>query len=167
MDEREIVTEGDPVLRKIAVPVPKKLFGSKELDEILERMQHALRKEKSGVAIAAPQIGVSYRIFLVRGFALKKNARNDADNDVAFINPVFVKKTKTLVEMDGEGCLSIPGTFGTTLRSPKVVLRAYDAKGKKFERSGSDGVAHIFQHEMDHLDGILFTDHGTNLHTIA
>lgn len=163
MPSTTIVTEGDPVLRKKALPVPKELFNSKELSDIIYAMTKALRKTSHGVAIAAPQIGISYRIFVVRGFVMEGHEKNDFDFDVAFINPEIIKNSKEKTSIDGEGCLSVPGMYGTVERYEKTKVRAYDLRGSKFERGGSGLLAEIFQHEIDHLNGILFIDHATNL----
>lgn len=162
-----IVIEGDPVLRAVAPAVPKELFGTKELASILEQMSQALREEPYGVAIAAPQIGVSLRIFMVRGYLLANLGRHDegadAIDDKAFINPTIIRRSKKKVEIEGEGCLSVPEVYGDVVRSLKVTVRAQDPQGKKFERGGVDVLAEAFEHEMDHLEGILFIDHATNI----
>lgn len=150
------------MLRAPAGPVPKNLFGSEELGAIIERMVRAVRAEPYGVAIAAPQIGVPYRIFVVRGYVLKHHERNDDDADVAFINPTIIRKSKKTGEMS-EGCLSVPGVFGTTTRSVRATIRAQTPDGVEFERGGSGLIAQIFQHECDHLDGVLFIDHAHSI----
>lgn len=158
-----IVTDGAPVLRAVAQPVSKEQFGTPELKRILDRMSEALRGEAHGVAIAAPQINESLRIFVVRGYIIKDEEKNDTTPDVAFINPSFVRQSKKK-EMLNEGCLSVPGIYGEIERSVKATIRAQDEKGKKFERGGSGLLAEIFEHEMDHLEGKLFIDRATNLH---
>lgn len=160
-----ILQDGEsPVLRQVAKPVPKEMLGTPQLADILARMSTSLRAAHNGVAIAAPQIGEPWRIFMVSGFVLQNKQRNTEDPDRAFINPVIVRQSKKKVAYEGEGCLSVVGTYGTTERSMKATVRALDEKGKKFERGGTDLLAVIFQHEIDHLDGILFIDHATDLH---
>lgn len=163
-----IVTEGDPVLRLKAKEVPKAMFKSKELADIIARMSASLHATPHGVAIAAPQIGISYRIFVVAGFAAAGVGRHDEGAmeipDVAFINPVITKRSRKKIAIDGEGCLSVPHIYGTIKRSEKATVRAYDVNGAKFERGGSELMAEIFEHECDHLDGILFIDKATNIH---
>ncbi len=158
-----IVTAGAPVLRVVAPEVPKELFGTKELTGILSAMEASLRSAEFGVAIAAPQIGVSYRIFTVRGFVVAGNERNDDDPDVVFINPKIVNSSRKKISVTGEGCLSVPNVYGTIERAEKVTVVAHDASGKKFQRGGSELLAEIFQHEVDHLNGVLFIDHATDL----
>ncbi len=167
----QIVTEGAPVLREIAKEVPKSMFGTDELRDIVARMSAAVRATTNGVAIAAPQIGVSYRIFVARGFTLagKKRAdlpkeEMDAYPDVAFINPKIIKRSRKKELIDGEGCLSVPHVYGTVKRAVQATVRAYDEQGKKFERGGAGLLAEIFEHEVDHLNGILFIDHAKDLH---
>lgn len=159
-----VVQNGDPVLRKIAEPVMPEEFGTPELTAILERMGKILNGEVGtysiGVALAAPQIGVSKRIFVVRYDRSGKSAR---DENVApelgiFINPKIVKSSRRRVMMD-EGCLSVRGLYGFVERNDRVTVQAYDEHGKKFERGGGGLLAQIFQHEIGHLDGELFIDH--------
>lgn len=158
-----IVLEGNPVLRQKAAEVSREMFGTKELTGIVYRMAKALRGASNGVAIAAPQIGNAYRIFVVRGFVMQGRERNDIDIDVAFINPVITKHSRKKVPLDGEGCLSVPDVYGTVERYDKATVRAYDVHGKMFERGGAGLLAEIFQHEVDHLNGTLFIDKASNL----
>ncbi len=164
----DIVTEGNPVLRAHAKPVPKSMFGTEELAALIAKMSRALREEPHGVAIAAPQIGESWRIFVVRGYVLQRIRRSDpgADTfaDIAFINPVFLRQSKKKEIIEGEGCLSVPNIYGNIERSARAAVEAQDTTGKKFERGGSGLIAEIFEHEVDHLNGILFTDKATNIH---
>lgn len=160
--------EGDPVLRQKAVPVPQSMIGSKELDDILSLMRTALREEPFGVAIAAPQVGLSYRIFVVRGYVLEGMRRSDPGAqdivDPVFMNPVITYRSEKKEIIEGEGCLSVPNIYGDIERSVRVRIVAQDEKGKKFLKNGSGFIAEIFEHECDHLDGILFIDKATNLH---
>ena len=160
-----IAQDGDRVLRQIAKAVPKAMFGTPELQALIARMSDTLRKSHNGVAIAAPQIGESYRIFVVSGFALSGKPRDGGTApDKAFINPRLIRLTKEKVAYEGEGCLSVTGVYGTTQRAMKAMVTAQDEMGKKFVRSGNDLLAVIFQHEIDHLDGTLFIDHATDIH---
>ncbi len=154
-----IVQQKDPVLRKKAEPVPLSMIGTSELKKILKDMSQAMATQKDGVAIAAPQIGASLQIFLVSGELLSKADKEytgDA-SDLVFINPKLTKlsKDKKLVE---EGCLSVRWLYGTIARSTRASIVAIDEKGQKVERGASGLLAQIFQHECDHLNGILFID---------
>ena len=166
MNNNGIVVEGDPVLRQVAQEVPKEMFGTKELEDIVYKMSKALRTASHGVAIAAPQVGVSYRVFVVRGFVMQNHERNDLDMDVAFINPRITNLSRKKIPIEGEGCLSVPDVYGTIVRHEKAKVVAYDVQGKKFERGGSELLAEIFQHEVDHLNGILFIDTATDVKKI-
>jgi peptide deformylase len=158
-----VVQIGDPVLRQVAHPVPHKDFGSKKLLSLIERMKKVLSKEKYGVAIAAPQLGESVRLFVVAGRSFDEEAKDDSKTpDRVFINPEILRVSKKTREMS-EGCLSVRGTYGAVLRHEKVSIKAQDEHGKVFTYQASDLIAHIFQHEIDHLDGILYVDKAVRL----
>lgn len=163
----EIVQEGDQVLRKVAQEVPLKDIGTSRLSRIIAEMSAALAKEENGVALAAPQIGVSLRLFIVAAKVfgnegVEMEEGNTPTQDLVFINPEFVRSSKKLVKLS-EGCLSVRGIFGITKRHDKVSIRAYDREGKRFVWNGTGLIAQIFEHEMDHLQGILFTDHAEEM----
>jgi peptide deformylase len=164
-----IVQKDDPILRKIAKPVPKSMFGTPKLKKILADMKAAIASQDDAVAIAAPQIGLSLRIFVVSGRVfdlLGKAAGNAAETDatgtaaadgagmedIVFINPKIVKLSKEKKEVE-EGCLSVRYLYGKTLRSKKAKVRAMNEKGRPFEIGGTGLLAQIFQHETDHLEG--------------
>ncbi len=159
-----IVQDGTPVLRKIAEPVPEELFGTPELRRILDDMVESLDPELDGVALAAPQIGISYRIFIVRyDRTIPPPPEGEHAPDIGiYINPTFVKTSRRRLEVD-EGCLSVRSIYGKTMRFERATVRARDFDGHTFERGGGGLLAQIFQHETDHLDGILFIDHATDL----
>jgi peptide deformylase len=174
-----IVQDGDPVLRGIAAPVPKEDFGTEKLNNILDQMTRALAREHDGVAIAAPQIGVPLRIFIVaRGaFAIVDGEKNDGEaantppkampeKNMIAINPEIIKHSRKKKKVP-EGCLSVRWLYGNTIRSEKAILRAYDENGKLFTYGGAGLVAQIFQHETDHLNGILFIDHATEIEELS
>lgn len=157
----KIVQQEAKVLRATAEPVPLKEITSPAIKKILKDMSAALAKEEDGVAIAAPQIGVSSRIFVVSGRLITEEGEKVKD-DLVFINPVIKSASKKKVEMD-EGCLSVRWLYGKVKRADKATVEAYDEKGKKFTRHGSGLWAQIFQHEIDHLDGVLFIDKAKDL----
>ena len=130
-------------------------------------MTEALESQGDGVAIAAPQIGESLRIFVVSGKELKNADKNykGSEDYLVFINPEIIKTSKEKQEVE-EGCLSIRWKYGKVKRAKKVTLRAYDENGKVLERGASGLLSQIFQHEIDHLDGILFVDHATDIKDI-
>ena len=169
---KEIVQDGTPVLRKAAEPVPEELFGSAELARLIARMEKALDREPDGVALAAPQIGVSYRLFIVRKDRTLPSVTPEEESvpvpleTEAYINPEIIKTSRRRARTD-EGCLSVRGTYGTTLRHERVTVRARRPDGTWFERGGGGLLAQIFEHEIDHLNGTLFIDHAEHLIHIA
>ncbi|MDP2665051.1 MAG: peptide deformylase [bacterium] len=176
---KEIVQDGAPVLRKTAKPVPEKLFGSAELTRLINDMTEALDRELEGVALAAPQIDVPYRLFIVRkdrtlppsspkvtelrGSQGSTQVLPTPEPEVeVYINPEIVKTSRRRARAD-EGCLSVRGVYGTTKRHERVSVRAQHPDGKPFQRSSGGIMAQIFEHEIDHLNGILFIDHAEHL----
>ncbi len=147
-----IVQTPDPVLRATAPAVPATMFGTDELATIITDMKEALAAQDDGVAIAAPQIGVSLRIFVVA-----QKGSTKFDSDMVFINPEFVRIGKTK-EMLSEGCLSVRWKYGVVKRSTSATIRAYNEQGNEFVTNGRGLLAQIFQHEIDHLNGVLFID---------
>lgn len=158
---KKIVQKNSKVLRQIATEVNPADIGSEKLSKILTDMSEALDACYDGVAIAAPQIGVPLRIFVVSGKALPKKDGEPGPNQV-YINPIIKKLSAKKVKME-EGCLSVRWLYGETKRADKATVEAYNEKGHKFVKSGGGLLAQIFQHEIDHLDGVLFTDKAINL----
>lgn len=156
---REIVQKENPILREVAKPVPVSEIASDKIQRILSDMKEAMASQKDGIAIAAPQIGENMRIFVVSGILLKKADRlfKGNDSDMVFINPELIKSSKEKKEAE-EGCLSIRWFYGKVNRRARVTIRAFNEKGEAIERGASGVLAQIFQHEIDHLNGILFTD---------
>lgn len=145
------------VLRQIAKPVPVKDIGSKKLGDIIAKMKKAVHGEEDGVAIAAPQVGAALRIFVVKGGVLPKHPE-----DRVFINPEILKASKKKAKME-EGCLSVRWLYGNVERHEKITISAYDEKGNKKTVGASGLLSQIFQHEIDHLEGVLFIDKAENL----
>ena len=143
-----IVQTGAEVLRQKCETVEK--FDA-ELHNLLNDMRDTL-KDAQGAGLAAPQVGVSKRIFLI-----------DVEEDgvVEFINPVILGVSGS--QYGVEGCLSVKGKWGDVKRPRKVTVEAYDRYGKKFKYVGRDFSAKALSHEYDHLDGILYTDKANNL----
>lgn len=143
-------------LRVHARSITKDEFSSVYLRDVISSMKQALASESDGVAIAAPQIAIPLRLFVV---ALSSYEESVKHKPLVFINPKIVKKSKKIVIMQ-EGCLSVRWIYGKTKRSIACTIEAYDEDGKKFSYGGQGLLAHIFQHETDHLNGVLFVDHG-------
>ena len=147
-------------LRKDCELVKQKEFGTPELIDILNTMKKAARQDPDGVAVAAPQLGINKRIFVIdteRGYGPGAKWKPEV-----FINPVIIN-TSNKVELKHEGCLSVRGIYGDTWRAINVTVSAQDENGNKFSFGAGGITAHIIQHECDHLDGVLFIDHGINL----
>ena len=140
---RTIITEGDPVLNKVCHPVTK--FDEK-LWNLLDDMRETLA-ESNGVGLAAPQVGILRRVVLVI---------NGQDEVLELINPTIIKAEG---EQEGlEGCLSVPGKWGNVKRPMVVRVRAQDRNGNWFEAEDEELTARCFCHELDHLDGIVYTE---------
>jgi peptide deformylase len=159
----DIVQKNDPVLRQIAKSVSPEDIQSVRIRKVLARMNAALDSQEDGVAIAAPQIGEALRIFIVsrKAYALNEGASSDGrllpEKNVVFINPRITRLSRAKKDME-EGCLSVRYYYGIVKRAQKATVEALDEEGKRFTYGGSGLMAEIFQHETDHLDGILFTD---------
>lgn len=164
----KILQKNEPLLREKSLEIPVKEIPTARIQKILEKMKKTLATQDDGVAIAAPQIGELLRIFVVshKVFAMEKNDENHANySDMVFINPKIIKLSKQTDLME-EGCLSVRYLYGKVQRSKKAMVEAYDENGKKFKKGGSGILAQIFQHETDHLNGILFIDTATDLKDI-
>lgn len=176
---RSIVQVSDPVLRSVAKEIAPDEIGSPRVREIIADMKKLLAAEEFGVAIAAPQVGESLRMFVVAGSGALKRKRNERkkddeeaddsyfdgmpESDEVYINPVLVKMSRGKKEKH-EGCLSVRGKWGEVPRAEKATIRYLDESGRTQERGASGFLAHIFQHEMDHLDGILYIDKATDVY---
>jgi peptide deformylase len=155
----QVTEEEHNPLRAISRDVTKEEYNSVYLRDVITSMKQALMREHDGVAIAAPQIGIGLRLFVVAPSSYEENAKH---KPLVFINPKIIKRSKKTAIMQ-EGCLSVRWIYGKTKRSVACTIEAYDEDGKKFTYGGNGLLAHIFQHETDHLDGILFIDHGFDL----
>ena len=142
MAKLKILTAGDPVLRQTAAEVTK---IDKKLIKLLKDMAETMYAA-DGVGLAAPQIGVSKRIVVI----------DVGDGLIEMINPVIVKKEGSVV--GGEGCLSVPEYEGEVERAEKVECEFTDRSGKRYLIETNGLLAIAIQHELDHLDGVLFID---------
>src|SRR3989338_11654738 len=156
-NEKLILNRSAKVLRQKALPVPLKDIGTKKLGDIIAKMKNAVRAEEDGVAIAAPEVGAGLRLFIVKGGVLPRY-----ENDRVFINPEIVKISRKKQKVE-EGCLSVRWLYGVVERHEKITITAWDEKGRKQTIGASGLLSQIFQHEIDHLDGILFTDKAENV----
>ena len=142
MGLRKILTDKDPALHKVCKPVEK---FDKKLHKLLDDMRETLI-DSNGVGLAAPQVGILRRVVLV----------DTGDEILELINP-------EMLETDGEqvgpeGCLSVPGKYGLVKRPNWAKVRAQDRNGDWYEAEGEELIARCFCHELDHLDGIVYTE---------
>ncbi len=130
-------------------------------------MKVALSSQEDGVAIAAPQIGEPLRIFVISDKVMKAADENykSIGRDLVFINPEITKLSRDKQEVE-EGCLSVRWKYGKVKRSMKASIKGYNELGEMVERGASGLLSQIFQHETDHLDGILFTDKAYDIQDI-
>ena len=167
---KEIVQDPHPTLREQAREIPIEKIGSPSIQKLIADMKEALAKEELGVALAAPQVGEQLRLFVVSGtvFAMQKAKEYDPEKHEAqtFINPAIVSNSKKTADME-EGCLSLRGKWGVVPRAERVTLSYFNERGEKKSRGASGLLAQIFQHEVDHLDGILYIDKATQIWTDA
>lgn len=159
MSIKEVVTEPSQILREKSKEV---LDITNEIKDIIDDMIDTLRS-KPGVGIAAPQLGISKRIVVVesRGIERENGELNDVIPLIVLIDPIIEKFSKEKVIME-EGCFSIPNCFAPIERPKKIKVKAVDMLGKKITINASGLLSRVIQHEVDHLDGILFTDYVTD-----
>ena len=149
---REVLKMGDPRLLQVAAPVQR--FGTPELETLLADMRDTMR-HLDGAGLAAPQIGVGLRVVI---FGFEQNQRYPEADPVPFtvlINPLLTPLSEQ--QDDGwEGCLSVPGMRGVVPRYRDLRYTGFDAAGSPIDRTVKDFHARVVQHEVDHLDGILY-----------
>lgn len=154
-----ILQKENKILRNKTAEI--KHFNSQELKLFIKKMSKTMFDEPDGIGIAAPQIGVPKKIFLVAEDVLFPERFSDlklkTKNFLVFINPVLKKKSSKKIK-DTEGCLSVRGIYGEVSRPEKIVIEYFDEFGQKKIRGTSGLFARVIQHEIDHLDGILFID---------
>jgi peptide deformylase len=142
---RFIVKEPDPVLREHAKPVPKITPNiHKLLDDMADTMYEA-----QGVGLAAPQVGILKRVIVM-------DCGEEYGGLIELINPEIIKKEGE--QFGPEGCLSIPGLQGDVRRAQKCTVKGWDRNGQEIEIEGEELLARCIQHEVDHLNGVLFLD---------
>lgn len=156
-----IVAYGDPVLRKIAQPIEQGSIDVKKLSEDMFETMYAA----AGVGLAAPQVGLNIRLFVVDGSPLNEEDPNHEDFDPTLVGFKKVFINAQVLDEDGdewayeEGCLSIPGIRGDVYRPEFVKIKYLDLDWNEHMEEYEGMAARIIQHEYDHIEGILFTDH--------
>ncbi len=157
-----LIEESSPILHTSASVVSKEEFGTPMLEKEISDMFNLLEIKKDGVALAAPQVGIAKQIFIITPHIF---SHPDA-HELVYINPQITSASKDTSMME-EGCLSVPYVFGKTKRSIMATVRAQRRDGTIFEKRGTGLLAQIFQHEIDHLHGILFNSHADNLKKLS
>ena len=148
---RQIRKVGDEILRKKSRVVET---VDERIVELLNAMHDTLKASDDGIGLAAPQIGVLKRLVVID--------LSEEDGEVyKLVNPVIIKSKGE--QVCREGCLSVPGVLGDVVRPKEVVVEALNEKGEKIKIKAKDLLAIVLCHEIDHLDGILFTDKATEL----
>ena len=154
-----VITAGAPVLKKSAQPV---LQVNEEIRELAENMIHAMR-EYDGIGLAAPQIGESLRLVVLEVPGDDETSQTAGEKamlpqmPMVLVNPRIIGRSDSLCERD-EGCLSVPGIYAPVIRSERVVLQSELLDGSVIEYECGGLLGRCIQHELDHLDGYLFTD---------
>ena len=147
---RNILTFGDKTLNKVCRPVTD---FNRRLHTLLDDMRDTLL-DADGLGLAAPQVGILRRVAIV--IDINKETDDIEEQIIELINPEIIYREG---EQEGnEGCLSLPGEFGIVKRPMKVTVRAFDRNGNEFEYTGEGLTARCFCHELDHLDGHLYTE---------
>lgn len=148
MPTMDIKKAGNKVLKEIAAPVEK---IDRKIKQLLDNMAETMYAA-DGVGLAAPQVGVSLRIVVI----------DVGEGLLELINPEIISKEGS--ETDTEGCLSVPGMYGEVARYASVTVEAVNRSGKKFRINGTGLLARALQHEIDHLNGILFIELAKTVH---
>ena len=144
---RPILKYGDDVLHQEARPVGDL---TRDIDRLINDMIETMYAAP-GVGLAAPQVGIPLRIFVV-----DLSVGREPDGLMVMINPAFVAREG--MQLEEEGCLSVPEFNATVVRPARVIVKGLDRTGTECQREGTGLLARAFQHEMDHLDGTLFVD---------
>lgn len=142
MGLRKILTDQDPALHKVCRPVEK---FDRKLEKLLDDMKETLA-DANGVGLAAPQVGILRRVVVV----------DTGEEVLELVNPTLVETSGE--QIGAEGCLSVPGKYGLVKRPYYAKVRAQDRNGAWFEAEGEELIARCFCHELDHLDGIVYTE---------
>lgn len=150
---KKVLKYGEKSLREPSKEVHK---VSRKITDLVNDLLDTMYAQ-NGVGLAAPQIGVNYRVFVI-----DVSTGNEPLNPIVFINPKIIKKSGAIVS--NEGCLSFPEAYTDVRRYKNVMVKAMDSHGRNFVLEAKDGclLARAIQHEFDHLDGILFIDHCIN-----
>lgn len=152
-----IITHPNPILRLKGKVLTKANLSGKKIPEFIDNLVETMYAS-DGVGIAAPQVGKSVQICVIA-----KNFTDKKESDLVLVNPEWQKMTLKRLWGD-EGCLSVPFAFGKVRRYQKIRVTALDESGKPIRFEAKDFFARVIQHEIDHLNGILFIDKARDIH---
>jgi peptide deformylase len=155
-----VITEPNPLLRQISKNLTAEEINSEKIKSFVNNLIETMYA-KDGVGIASVQAGNPIQLCVIA-----KDFTPEKSNDLILINPKF-KKASIIREWDEEGCLSVPNIYGSVKRHKKIKVSALNHKGEKIEFIAVNFFARIIQHEIDHLNGILFIDKAKNLQTFV
>jgi peptide deformylase len=155
------VPTNSPVLRQVAKVIPTEHITSKPIQEIIDLMVNTGKKEPNMAGLAAPQVGFSFRIIIVsdKAFATDRPepGKTKENSFRVFVNPRITYASHEK-ENDTEGCFSVPGDVGVVPRVKSITVSAYDRNGKKVNLELTGFAARVFQHEIDHINGLIYPD---------
>lgn len=154
-----ITTDPNPILRQVGKNVESAELKNSDMQELFDNMAQTMYKA-DGVGIAAPQVGISKQICVIAQKYINKELQKNGD--LILINPSWEKLTRWQA-VEEEGCLSVPGLYGKVKRYKKIKVKALDKNGVPLEFTAENYFARICQHEIDHLNGILFIDKAKDL----
>jgi peptide deformylase len=161
----KIAQLGHPVLRRVGDPVTREEVASERIQRLIDDMIETMR-EHSGVGIAAPQVHLSRQIAVIESSERARYPVRAEFPMTVVVNPVIVERSNELI-YDWEGCLSIEGLRGRVPRNARIVVEALDRNGKPQRLELDEFPAIVAQHEIDHLQGVLFIDRMEDLRTLA
>lgn len=162
LDIIKIPTES---LRQKSTEVDPALILTDDMKNLITEMIETMHTD-DGIGLAAPQVGNNIRICVIGSDAIKLDKKNKLPlEDLVLINPVW-QKTSRWKEIDTEGCLSVPKTFGKVKRYKHIEVTSLGKDGKEIKFEAHEFFARVIQHEVDHLDGVLFIDKAKGIYTI-
>ena len=150
---------GNPILRETAAILTKKQIASKETKQLITDMRYTLNKKHYGIGLSVPQVGrgIVISVTEIKPTKLRPNLPKSKWASLVVINPKIIKVYGSRKQVY-EGCISFAGVFAKVPRYKKIRLRYLDEKGTSHEKDFKDLLAHVLQHEIDHLNGVLFVD---------
>lgn len=165
MTTLEVLKMGHPILREVCLNVEENVIYSEKFQIFLDELVATMRAS-DGVGIAAPQVGVLQRVFVIEVNDNPRYSNRDSFELLIIINPEVKILPGPTVD-SWEGCLSIPGIRGRLKRADRIELKGLDRNGKPYQRILTGFPAIVAQHELDHLNGILFIDRMTDLKSLS